>query len=106
MMNKERELLERVLASAHLVNGLDKEIQELLAQPEQEVYFTDIDRKILKQAIGRALMSIKQLKIKSRYHEPLSDDAIWDALPENPMGCAAFIRGVKFAEKMHGIGGK
>ena len=37
--------------------------------------------------------------------EPLSEDAIWDALPENPMGCAAFIRGVKFAEKMHGITG-
>ena len=29
---------------------------------------------------------------------------VWDALPENPMGCAAFIRGVKFAEKAHGIG--
>jgi hypothetical protein len=37
--------------------------------------------------------------------EPLSEDAILDALPENPMGCAAFIRGVKFAEKAHGIGG-
>ena len=36
MMSRERELLKRVLASSHLVNGLDKEIQELLAQPEQE----------------------------------------------------------------------
>jgi len=35
-MSKERELLERVLASSHLVTGLEKEIQELLAQPEQK----------------------------------------------------------------------
>jgi hypothetical protein len=36
--------------------------------------------------------------------KPLSEDAIWDNLPENPMECAAFIRGVLFAEKTHGIG--
>jgi hypothetical protein len=36
--------------------------------------------------------------------EPLSDEAIWDNLPENPFECAPFIRGVRFAEKMHGIG--
>ena len=35
-MSKERELLKRVLASSHLVTGLEKEIQQLLAQPEQE----------------------------------------------------------------------
>ena len=35
-MSIARELLKRVLASSHLVNGLEKEIQELLAQPEQE----------------------------------------------------------------------
>jgi hypothetical protein len=37
--------------------------------------------------------------------EPLSEDAIWDNLPENPFECAPFIAGVRFAEKMHGIGG-
>lgn len=36
--------------------------------------------------------------------EPLSEDEIWDNLPENPMECAGFIAGVKFAEKAHGIG--
>ena len=36
--------------------------------------------------------------------EPLSEDVVWDNLPENPMECSAFIRGVKFAEKAHGIG--
>ena len=36
----------------------------------------------------------------------LSEDVIWDNMPENPMECSAlaFIRGVKFAEKAHGIG--
>ena len=38
--------------------------------------------------------------------EPLNEDVIWDNMPENPMECSAlaFIRGVKFAEKAHGIG--
>jgi hypothetical protein len=35
-MSRERELLKRVLASSHLVTRLEKEIQQLLAQPEQE----------------------------------------------------------------------
>jgi hypothetical protein len=37
--------------------------------------------------------------------EPLSEDVIWDALPENPLECAAFIRGVIWAEQQHDITG-
>lgn len=80
-MSKERELLKRWLAGeanqipTHV--PLLIETQNLLAQPEA---------------------------IAPPKREPLSEDAIWDNLPENPMGCAAFIRGIKFAEKHHNIG--
>jgi len=53
--------------------------KELLAQPEQE----------------------------SPTHEPLSDDEIWVGMgDEPPISCSGFVRGVKFAEKHHGIRGE
>ena len=51
-----------------------------------------------KKGYARAEVDLKR--------EPLNEDVIWDNMPENPMECSAlaFIRGVKFAEKAHGIG--
>lgn len=40
--------------------------------------------------------------------EPLSDDVIWDGIPSQGVPdwkAMSFIKGIKFAEKMHRIGG-
>lgn len=60
---------------------------------------------VIKPSKSKYVDNVRPLYLAPPKREPLSEDAIWDALPENPMGCAAFIRCVKFAEKEHGIGG-
>ena len=81
-MNRERELLERVMyripslvISEHDLDLVD-EIKELLAQPE-----------------------IRELLTQKR--EPLSEQVIWNATTEQ-----LFEEGVRWAEKAHGIGGR
>jgi hypothetical protein len=73
----------------------------------------DICLKQTEEELYNLLESYQTAYIKHVCHtaqpkrEPLSEDVIWDNMPENPMECSAlaFIRGVKFAEKAHGIGG-
>ena len=67
-------------------------MRELLAEPEPPM----TGREMYQRGYAAAERDLKR--------KPLSEDAIWDNLPENTMECAAFIRGVLFAEKMHGIG--
>ena len=81
-MSKERELLKKIWedldGDRDNYNSLCEEIEELLAQPEQE----------------------------SPTHEPLSDDEIRVGMgDEPPISRSGFVRGVRFAEKAHGIGG-
>jgi hypothetical protein len=137
-MSKERELLKKALdfmldAGANL-NPLFKEINDnLLAQPEQEpvawmqddieLYVQESKDTIRGYVIPLYTSPPKPLtprealtEYKKGYaraeldlkREPLSEDVIWDNMPENPMECSAlaFVRGVKFAEKAHGIGGE
>jgi hypothetical protein len=54
-------------------------------------------REMYQRGYAKATLDLKR--------KPLSEDIIWHHLPENPMECAPFIRGVRFAEKMHGITG-
>lgn len=49
--------------------------------------------------------NIRPLYTAPPKREPLSEGVIWDNLPETPLACSGFIRGVKFAEKLHGITG-
>lgn len=78
-MSKERELLYRWYRGARDLddyNELCDKTEELLAQPEPE-------------------------------QEPLSDDDIWQALTKEEVPdykATIFIRGIKFAEREHGIG--
>ena len=95
-MIEERELLQRCLDEFDYkgvaCNELCIDIHKLLAQPEQEPFKPD-------------WVNYRQ-GVEDAKREPLSEDVIWDNMPENPMECSAlaFIRGVKFAEKAHGIG--
>ena len=111
-MSRERELLNRcavTLKARDICPLLLTEISELLAQPEQAVAeCTNSDTWNCKycnktESCG-ALKDSRNFAPPTR--EPLSEDVIWDNMPENPMECSAlaFIRGVKFAEKAHGIG--
>ena len=114
-MSREMELLRRISShsESRIPTNFIYEIQELLVQPEQEP--------VVWQVIGIAGFmyvynkprdqvyehhTVNALYLAPPTREPLSEDVIWDNMPENPMECSAlaFIRGVKFAEKAHGIG--
>lgn len=86
-MSKERELLREIMC--YIASGVVSitsndlgdaaetlhEIQELLAQPEQEQeqeeYFTDTDRKILKKAMVALCKVVIDLKSKNTWNESL-----------------------------------
>ena len=121
-MSKERELLNRCAVTLNfreICPLLLKEISELLAQPEQPTgsYFICCDNLETKLSehfkvphsiyvyVKQLENKIDKLKKQNGSVDPMSEDVIWDNMPENPMECLAFIRGVKFAEKEHGIRG-
>ena len=117
-MSVEREFLKKLRYASLLENDLRKELEELLAQPEQEPVawmwdemfcedWTTVSSVILPSK-SKYVDNVRPLYLTPPKREPLSEDVIWDNMPENPMECSAlaFIRGVKFAEKAHGIGGQ
>ena len=105
-----------------LIADINK-IEKLLAQPEQEHKpFAWIDAgslKSLQESTGYALRYLTNdtenlnvddvpLYLAPPTREPLSDDVICDGLPQTRVpdyAIRTFIKGVKFAEKMHGITG-
>jgi hypothetical protein len=103
-MSKERELLGRwhngdLLPEEYM--KLMKETKELLAQPEQDL------RQGLeeyKRGYARAELDLKRepLGEEESYHEAKrlyeAEDGLWYE--------DGFVDGLKFAEKMHGIGGE
>ena len=78
-MSKEREFLKKLRYASLLENDLRKELEELLAQPEQTK----------RSPLTEAEIS-KTLKLSRRSTE-------WDY---------GFEAGVRFAEEFHGIGGE
>jgi hypothetical protein len=95
-----KEMLKKILASGGLNNELSCEIEELLAQPEQEPTTRHaLDSYWNQEAYQRGYAEAK-LKLK---REPLSDEAImkiWeDTFYE---GHNYYARAI---EKAHGIGG-
>jgi hypothetical protein len=102
MKTKERELLKRVLigdddGDFFLSHGLYKEIQELLAQPEP----VPIEDRIARWH----KLGFEQGK-KASQREPLSDLDVFTLYEEAEyIGFLAYRKGVKDAEKAHGIGG-
>ena len=109
-MSKERELLREIMG--YVASGVVSitsndlgdaaetlhEIQELLAQPEQEPISDDYTK--LK---GDYKYYISQ---KSQKREPLSDEDVFRLYEESEyLGFLAYRKGIKDAEKAHGIGG-
>ena len=93
-MSKERELLKKILAKGWLNNTISCEVEELLAQPEQEPVEDRIARwHKLGYEQGR----------KSLKREPLSYEQIEAARDGNTITVHAFARAI---EKAHGIGGE
>ena len=112
-MSKERELLALILSYAGnkyltvdefemmaQIEETFKEIQELLAQPEPLTPRQGLEE--YKRGYARAELDLKRepLGEEESYHEAKrlyeAEDGLWYA--------DGFVDGLKFAEKMHGIG--
>ena len=122
-MSKERELLQKVVN--HMWQGeLVDEIKELLAQPEQEpVAWMQDDIELYVQEskdtirgyviplyttpVNKNIESLKAFLKKKCIRMPLSEYEITEECDSKGQEhISAFIDGIEFAEKMHGIGGE
>ena len=103
-MSKERELLKRWFSEFGRIccnKNLMIETKELLAKRQP----LNLDISDFQRGYGAALSNAIYVKEPTR--EPLSDDVICDGLPQTRVHdyeIRTFIKGVKFAEKMHEIG--
>ena len=103
-MSKEMDLLKRILATGWLDHELSCEVEELLAQPEQEPLTPRQGLEEYKRGYARAELDLKRepLSEEESYHEAKrlyeAEDGLWYE--------DGFVDGLKFAEKMHGIGGE
>lgn len=110
-MSKERELLGVALdfldprrwlypADQRILNILSRDIEELLAQPEPLTPRQGLEE--YKRGYARAELDLKRepLGEEESYHEAKrlyeAEDGLWYG--------DGFVDGLKFAEKMHGIG--
>jgi hypothetical protein len=92
-MNPDRELLLKILVSEQLDIVLSREVGELLAQPDKASFKPD--------------WANYRQGVEDSKREPLSDDEV--IVPEwmtSQYERQAFVIGVRFAEKAHGIGVK
>ena len=123
-MSKERELLKRILATGWLNHELSCEVEELLAQPEQEpVAWMQDDIELYVQEskdtirgyviplyttpVNKNIESLKAFLKKKCIRMPLSEYEITEECDSKGQEhISAFIDGIEFAEKMHGIGGE
>ena len=126
VMSKERELLKTILAymcAEYLVitefemiaqiEDTVKEIQELLAQPEQEpvawIIETEIEGKLSEWVCTDKKHYMDASDGKDPiplYTAPPKREPLTSKLISLGNNChESFIKGVRFAEKMHGIGG-
>ena len=114
-MSKERELLGRAMslidyryAPSEAV-AVHREIEELLAQPEQEQepVAWGYKKRVTYKPEGSEEEEIIPLYTAPPKREPLSDDEITTNTPKTiPIGeRLAFHAGIRWAEHKHGIGG-
>jgi hypothetical protein len=120
-MSKEREFLKKLRYASLLENDLRKELEELLAQPEQPEqqpeawiivnketgYRTQVSN-LTPFLYHREIFEVTPLYTAPPKREPLSDTAITKNTPKliHIGERLAFHAGVRFAEKHHGIGGE
>jgi hypothetical protein len=95
-MSAERELLKKILATRWLDHQLSCEVEELLAKPEPEP---------VEERIARwHRLGYEQGK-KASKREPLTPQQISEGNQSMfNVTREAFVKGIKFAEKAHGIG--
>ena len=111
-MSKEMDLLKRISATGWLNHDLSCEVEQLLAQPEQEpvAWMNDSGGCFLSDgnkysenwtALYTSPPKREPLGEEESYHEAKrlyeAEDGLWYA--------DGFVDGLKFAEKMHGITG-
>ena len=125
-MSKEIELLKKILATGWLNHELSCEVEELLAQPEQteqepvawmqddiELYVQESKDTIRGYVIplyttpvNKNIESLKAFLKKKCIRMPLSEYEITEECDSKGQEhISAFIDGIEFAEKMHGITG-
>ena len=126
-MSKERELLKTILATGWLNNTISCEVEELLAQPEQDNIQYLLDQ-VARLTAENAMLKEKWLaqpeqepkgyviykpegseeeEIIPLYTAPPKREPLTSKLISLGNNChESFIKGVRFAEKMHGIGGE
>ena len=95
-MSKEMDLLKRILATGWLDHELSCEVEELLAQPEQEP---------VEDRIARWHKLGYQQGRKSLKREPLSDEEVIAKYRAITLYAPSYYAGFRDAEKAHGIGG-
>ena len=105
-MSKEREYLKKLRYATHLENDLRKELEELLAQPEQEPVALLAETKI--EWYGKGF---RQGVNEFAPPKPLTEDVIYaldkEGVVENmdDHQVRYVIRWIRRIEKAHGIGG-
>ncbi len=118
MMSKERELLKKILATRWLDYELSCEAEELLEQPEQEpvAWIDDGSLKSLQESTGYALRfltndteSLKNTDVPLYLAPPTRNPLTPQQISVGNQSMfnvtrEAFVKGVKWAEKAHGIG--
>ena len=102
-MSKEREFLKKLRYASLLENDLRKELEEFLAQPEQEpvAWIDDGCNGLIKQDTIRGYVMPLYTAPPKREH--LSDEAICEILLKKEW--KGFVDLVRIIEKAHGIGG-
>ena len=117
MMSKKRELLKKILATRWLDHELSCEAEELLDQPEQEpvAWIDDGSLKSLQESTGYALRfltndteSLKNTDVPLYLAPPTRNPLTRQQISVGNQSMLnvtreAFVNGVKWAEKAHGI---
>ena len=104
-VSREREFLKKLRYATHLENDLRKELEELLAQPEQEPTTRHALDSYWNQEAYQRGYAKAELKLK---REPLSDEEVIakykDIALANPLYTPSYYAGFRDAERTHGIG--
>ena len=118
-MSKERELLKKILATGWLDHELSNEVEELLAQPEQEQEpvawmwdemfcedWTTVSS-VIKPSKSKYVDNVRPLYLAPPKREPLINIYVLNAFKADDEATHpySYWAGVEFAEKHHGIGG-
>lgn len=109
-MSLEREFLKKLRYASLLENDLRKELEELLAQPETEqepvAWMWEWVNEIGEHVKSVVYNFYEDVNLIPLYTAPPNREPLTSKLISLGNNChESFIKGVRFAEKMHGITG-